>query len=68
MKLKTLKWFERRQGKTVFRDKTSCGCIHCDRVVNFGIAIRDKDHAKYLFNVQNEYANEGTYLNYRDVK
>ena len=39
---------------------------HCQNAYENGIEIRDNYHAYYLFDVQNDFANEGLELNYRD--
>ncbi|MFZ5365418.1 MAG: hypothetical protein ACOZBH_04465 [Patescibacteria group bacterium] len=67
-KIHTKKWFIRRIGKRVFRDADGCECDLCRNVVENGIIINDKQHADYMYEMQWECANLGTYLNYRDKK
>jgi len=66
--MKTLKWFENRIGKVIFRDDNFCGCSDCKRITETGLTIHDKDHAYWLYVTQNDYANEAIFLNYRDKK
>jgi len=63
----TKKWFLNRVGKRIFRDKHIC-CPKCDEVTKNGLIISSKQHAEYLYLVQNEFGAEGTHLNYRDKK
>ena len=65
----TLKWFENRIGKRIFRDNTKKHCCeHCDRVSENGLIVRDTTHADYLHSVQNAFWSEGEMLNYRNKK
>jgi len=66
----TLDWFKSRINKKVFRDANNppCGCNTCNDIEKNGIVITDEDHAQYLFDIQNEFACEGHFLNYRDEK
>ena len=66
--LQTKQWFLDRIGKRVFRDNSGCGCPTCNDIVENGLIIRDKEHALHMYEVQNDYANENTYLNYKDEK
>jgi len=68
MKLHSLKWFENRISRRIFRDPSSCTCAHCAEVVKNGLIVADKQHAHYLWITALDYAHEGTYLNYRDSK
>ena len=58
----TLKWFINRIGKKVYRDDIEC-CNQCKNVADHGLEIHDKNHAEYLFMVQNDLQ-----INYRDRK
>jgi hypothetical protein len=49
-----LQWFIDRIGKRVYRDKNICTCEHCINVFKHGVIISDKEHAQYLFDIQNE--------------
>jgi hypothetical protein len=53
-----LQWFIDRIGKRVFRDKDIssyiCSCDICKNIFEKGLIILDKEHAQYLFDVQNE--------------
>lgn len=67
--MKTLhnkQWFLDRIGKRIYRDKSTCTCPTCANVEENGLVIADEKDADYLFNVQNDFANDGDYLNYRD--
>ena len=63
----TLKWFQNRISKKIYRDWYKC-CKTCDDIAKNGLIIRDKAHAEYIYTIQNEYGSEGTILNYRDHK
>ena len=64
----TLKWFKNRISKKVYRDYDGCDCAACKDVVENGLIIADEIQARYMFDIQNDYAYEGTELNYRDKK
>ena len=64
--MKSLKWFNNKINQRIHRDKGSCGCHTCKEVAREGLVVADKDHAEYLYMLQNEFANCGEYLNYRD--
>lgn len=49
-----LQWFIDRIGKRVFRDKNLCNCGVCKNVFQNGLIITDKQHAQYLYDIQNE--------------
>ena len=68
MKPKNLKWFTSRVGKRIFRDADDCTCSTCKEIVKKGLVIRDKDHARYMYDIQNDFGAEGSELNYRDEK
>ena len=59
----TLKYFTNRIGKIVYRNEVSCKCPTCGRGTEYGIKIADRQHAQYLFDVQNELG-----IKYRDKK
>jgi len=65
--MKSLAWFNSRINKRVFRDHHDC-CATCDKNYNEGLIIHDKQHAQYLFDIQNDFGVEGYELNYRDEK
>lgn len=67
-KLHSEKWFKDRIGKRIYRDADDCECETCKDAVKNGIVIRDKAHAYYLYNIQCDFAIDGTILNYRDEK
>ena len=56
----TLKWFENRIGKTIYRKKLKCKCESCQKNIIF---IIDKDHAEYIYNCQIEMD-----IHYKDKK
>ncbi len=64
--MQTLQWFKDRIGKVIYRDKSSCTCLHCNNTVINGLTIADESHANWLYEVQNTYAEDGVKLNYRD--
>lgn len=63
--MKPLSFFLSNIGNTIFRDDDGCSCLTCKRVVEHGIKVRDKQHAYYLYDLQNDYHAEGIELNYR---
>lgn len=66
---KTKEWFIERIGRRVFRDSTGVRCCDkCADIIENGTIITDEDHADYLYNIDIEFAQGGSYLNYRDVK
>ena len=65
---KTLQWFLNRIGKTVYRDKSTCTCESCLNALTEGLIIRNEQHAKYLYMIENGFEAEGRILNYRDEK
>ena len=67
-KVRDLQFFLDRVGKRIYRDDDGCPCADCKRIVENGVRIMTKLHARYLFDVQLEYAIEGVFLNYRDNK
>jgi hypothetical protein len=64
--MKSLEWFKARVNKRVFRDKSDCTCLTCEDVAKNGLVILSEEHADYLYWNQNEFANDGLLLNYRD--
>lgn len=66
--MKDLEWFKQKIGKTIYRDSDGCSCPTCERIVENGLTVADEQHAEYIFDIQNEWAQEGIYLNYRDKK
>lgn len=58
MRKHSLQWFTSRINKTIGTKrpckKTMCKCRSCQGAIKDGVIIRDKEHAEYLFNVQNE--------------
>jgi hypothetical protein len=61
-----LKWFMDRIGKIVYRNTlhghSKC-CETCKKASEFGIFIKDKVHAEYLFTIQGDLG-----IDYRDNK
>lgn len=68
VKSKDLQWFKDRIGKRIYRDDNLCHCSSCKNIVDDGLVIHDEEHARYIFENQNEYGCEGIDLNYRDEK
>jgi hypothetical protein len=66
--MQTSDWFKARVNRRIFRDASGCPCHECADIVENGLIIRDLDHAEYLYCTQNEFANDGCMLNYRDYK
>jgi hypothetical protein len=54
MEKNNLQWFKDRVGKKVYRTKSSCNCMVCSDVFEFGLYIADEFHANYLFDCQND--------------
>ena len=52
-------------GKTVYRNDDGCSCPECKVILEKGLTIKDKEHAEYLFEIQNEFLFDGVDLNYR---
>lgn len=67
VKTHSIKWFTSRVNKRIFRNYHEC-CFHCSEVAENGLIVNDSNHAEYLYWIQNDYANEGVFLNYRDKK
>ena len=65
-KPKTLKYFQSRIGKRIFRDHHEC-FSDCSLVSKNGLIVNDENHAQYLFDLQNDFGCEGYDLNYRDA-
>lgn len=62
-------WFKDRIGETIYRDARPEECCEtCSEVVDQGLEVRDEQHAHYLAATDREFANCGTFLNYRDNK
>lgn len=66
--MKPKQWFLDRIGKRIYRDEETCKCSSCQEFTKEGIIILNDEHAYYLYLVQNDYANENIFLNYRDEK
>ena len=66
--MKDQKWFNAHIGKRIYRDDDCCGCPSCNDAVKNGLVVKDEGHARYLFEMQNEWGSYGTELNYRDEK
>lgn len=67
-KPRSLKWFLDRVGKRIYRDDTSCTCGTCKKNNKDGLIVNDEQHAEYLHTIQNDFAFENKFLNYRDEK
>lgn len=65
--MQTLNWFENRIDKRIYRNHYDC-CRNCDDVSENGLIINNQEHAKYLFDNQNDFEAEGRVMNYRDKK
>jgi hypothetical protein len=66
--MKTLQWFKEQIYQTIFRDDNGCPCNNCKEILENGLVVRDEDHARYIFEMQNDLGAEGIELNYRDSK
>lgn len=70
---KTKEWFIERIGKRIYRD-TQClkneedCCTTCKDVSKNGLVVADVLHAEYLSSIDADFAVEGIYSNYRDIK
>lgn len=50
----TLRFFLNRIGKRIYRGEVSCPCTTCKRGTEYGVVVGDKQHANYLFMVEND--------------
>jgi hypothetical protein len=66
--MKTLEYFISKIGQTIFRDDNGCPCKDCKEILEKGLVVRDEEHARYIFEMQNDLGVEGIELNYRDSK
>ena len=67
--MKPLSWFTDRIGQTIYRDATEGDNIFARKLGYKPVTIADKDHAQYLFDIQNDFqADDGIDLNYREQK
>lgn len=66
--MKTKQWFIDRIGKTVFRDPSPFYSENEQEAFEHGIEISNMEQAIYMFDIQSDFAAEGVYLNYRDIK
>lgn len=67
-KAKKYEWFAERIGKRIFRDPSTCPCPTCRDVEENGLVIGNKFHATYLADADSEFASDGAFMNYRDIK
>jgi hypothetical protein len=65
--MQPLEWFTERIGKRIYRDDSGCPCGTCHQIIKEGFIVNDEDHAQYIFDSQNDYAQDGCMLNYRDM-
>lgn len=66
--MKPLTWFQERVGKKIRRDAIKHDNIFARKLGYKPVVIADKDHAQYLFDIQNDFmADDGLDLNYRDL-
>ena len=65
--IQTGEWFISNIGNTIYRDHHKC-CDQCDEIVDNGLQVMDKQHANYLYDVQNDYGREWVHFNYRSIK
>ena len=52
--IQTEEWFISNIGNTIYRDHHKC-CDQCDEIAENGLQVMDKQHAVYLYDVQNDY-------------
>jgi hypothetical protein len=68
-KLHTLRWFQNRIGKRIYRDGDGCPCNTCRLITVDGLIVGEESaDPKHLFETQNDFAKCGKFLNYRDKK
>lgn len=67
-KLRDKQWFIDRIGKVVYRDSIGCNCDVCSFILKKGLKILGEEQCQYLWEIQNDLAQKGLYLNYRDEK
>ena len=65
---KTFQWFKERIGKRIYRNSQGECCNHCDETVCNGLIVHDESHADYLASIDSDFAAEGIFSNYRDIK
>lgn len=66
--MKPLTWFQERVGKKVRRDAIKHDNMFARKLGYNIVEVRDKYHAQYLFDIQNDFmADDGLDLNYRDL-
>jgi len=63
-----LQFFLDNIGHRIYRDKGSCQCKTCQDVEENGMIILDEQHAWYLTDIDNDFAREWQYSNYRLTK
>jgi len=61
-------WFEKRIGKRVYRNMTSCTCAICISGYDKGVYISDKQHAGYLCDMEGMSNEDGIPLKYFATK
>lgn len=61
-------WFRARIGKTIYRNKVSCGCGVCENVYDSGLMLFDQMHADYVSDMEGISNIEGHPLRYFDTK
>ena len=63
--MQTKQWFIDNIGKRIYRDKSNCKCIDCRDSEDNWFIIIDKTHAWYLYDIEQSYAIQWVFLNYR---
>jgi len=64
----TEKWFLSKVGKRIFRDEDTCQCRTCQEVVKNWLIVHNEQHARHLYDVQNDFWAEWINMNYRSKK
>lgn len=62
-----LEFFISNIGNTIYRYHHKC-CNECDDIEKNWLKVYDRQHVLYLNDIQNDYAREGIFLNYRSIK
>ena len=66
-RIQPIEFFTKNIGKRIYRDGVKC-CKDCEEIAEKGLLVRNKKHALYLFGIQNDYADDNIFLNYRKKK
>ena len=60
-------WFSDRIGKIIYRNKTSCNCVVCEKVYREGLLIEDLQHSGFVCDCEFSFNVDGHKLRYFDT-